>query len=216
MIATTLPYNFISLKTVNKNYSFFLQLVIFHEARGPFIEEFTQCVTHGFYTEKWQEQLYTTLSLVFMFVLPLVILITTYLSTVITISRKSTLIFWICFSCLIEHWFRDYWFDALIFRLLAKPFSLTFSVKPFSLLRLLWRPFHVLSTTHPPTPNHFTLILPLFLAQPFQNYCERIKIRQFYRRFKQVLKNNILFQKRGFFMFKPCKWYFWIFSLPYS
>ncbi|XP_033221124.1 gonadotropin-releasing hormone receptor [Belonocnema kinseyi] len=65
------------------------QFVIFHEAQGPFIEEFTQCVTHGFYTEKWQEQLYTTLSLVFMFVLPLVILITTYVSTVITISRSE-------------------------------------------------------------------------------------------------------------------------------
>ena len=79
----------------NKKCFFFLQFVIFHEAQGPFIEEFTQCVTHGFYTEKWQEQLYTTLSLVFMFILPLVILIATYVSTVITISRKYTMIFWI-------------------------------------------------------------------------------------------------------------------------
>ncbi|XP_015123754.1 gonadotropin-releasing hormone receptor [Diachasma alloeum] len=65
------------------------QLVIFHVSRGPFIEEFTQCVTHGFYTEPWQEQLYTTLSLIFMFILPLAILISTYVSTVITIARSE-------------------------------------------------------------------------------------------------------------------------------
>ncbi|KOB72148.1 Neuropeptide receptor A21, partial [Operophtera brumata] len=50
------------------------QAVIFSEAKGPFVEEFYQCVTHGFYTERWQEQAYTTLSLIFMFLLPLVIL----------------------------------------------------------------------------------------------------------------------------------------------
>ncbi|XP_003705682.2 corazonin receptor [Megachile rotundata] len=65
------------------------QIIIFHVARGPFIEEFTQCVTHGFYTETWQEQLYVSLSLFFMFLLPLAILITTYVSTIITISRSE-------------------------------------------------------------------------------------------------------------------------------
>lgn len=65
------------------------QVAIFHVAQGPFIEEFPQCVTHGFYTEAWQEQLYASFSLFFMFLLPLVILITTYVSTVITISRSQ-------------------------------------------------------------------------------------------------------------------------------
>ncbi|OAD53680.1 Gonadotropin-releasing hormone receptor, partial [Eufriesea mexicana] len=65
------------------------QAIIFHVAEGPFVEEFTQCVTHGFYTEPWQEQLYVSLSLFFMFLLPLAILITTYASTVITISRNE-------------------------------------------------------------------------------------------------------------------------------
>ena len=65
------------------------QIVIFHVAQGPFIEEFTQCVTHGFYTKPWQEQLYTSLSLFSMFLLPLAILITTYVSTVLTISRSE-------------------------------------------------------------------------------------------------------------------------------
>ncbi|XP_011342809.1 gonadotropin-releasing hormone receptor isoform X2 [Ooceraea biroi] len=67
------------------------QVAIFHVAQGPFIEVFTQCVTHGFYTEAWQEQLYASFSLFFMFILPLVILITTYVSTVITISRSQTM-----------------------------------------------------------------------------------------------------------------------------
>ncbi|KAH0539159.1 hypothetical protein KQX54_001473 [Cotesia glomerata] len=64
-------------------------LIIFHVARGPFIEEFSQCVTHGFYTHDWQEQLYTTLSLIFMFILPLTVLVVTYVSTVKTISRSE-------------------------------------------------------------------------------------------------------------------------------
>ncbi|XP_046822038.1 gonadotropin-releasing hormone receptor isoform X1 [Vespa crabro] len=65
------------------------QIVIFHVARGPFVEEFIQCVTHGFYTEPWQEQLYAMFSIFFMFLLPLAILITTYVSTVITISKSE-------------------------------------------------------------------------------------------------------------------------------
>ncbi|XP_011870150.1 PREDICTED: gonadotropin-releasing hormone receptor [Vollenhovia emeryi] len=65
------------------------QIAVFHVSQGPFIEVFTQCVTHGFYTEPWQEQLYASFSLFFMFLLPLAILITTYVSTVITISRSQ-------------------------------------------------------------------------------------------------------------------------------
>ncbi|KAK0180897.1 hypothetical protein PV327_003230 [Microctonus hyperodae] len=66
------------------------QLIIFRVARGPFTEEFMQCVTYGFYTEAWQEQLYTTLTLIFMFILPLIALVVTYVSTVITISHNET------------------------------------------------------------------------------------------------------------------------------
>ncbi|CAG4943978.1 unnamed protein product [Parnassius apollo] len=65
------------------------QAIIFRVARGPFVEEFHQCVTHGFYTERWQEQTYTTLSFVFMFIMPLIILILTYISTVRTIARSK-------------------------------------------------------------------------------------------------------------------------------
>ncbi|XP_014365357.2 gonadotropin-releasing hormone receptor [Papilio machaon] len=65
------------------------QAIIFRVAKGPFIEEFYQCVTHGFYTERWQEQTYTTLSLVFMFIIPLIILMSTYISTVRTIEGSK-------------------------------------------------------------------------------------------------------------------------------
>ncbi|CAB4058902.1 GNRHR [Lepeophtheirus salmonis] len=33
------------------------QIAIFRVSKGPFIEEFYQCVTYGFYTAKWQEQI---------------------------------------------------------------------------------------------------------------------------------------------------------------
>ncbi|KAI5651442.1 7 transmembrane receptor (rhodopsin family) domain-containing protein [Phthorimaea operculella] len=65
------------------------QAIVFSVAKGPFIEDFYQCVTHGFYTERWQEQAYTTLSLIFMFILPLLILISTYVSTVRTIAQSE-------------------------------------------------------------------------------------------------------------------------------
>lgn len=54
------------------------QFFIFHVARGPFVEEFYQCVTHGFYTAVWQEQMYATFTLVFTFLLPLCILFGEY------------------------------------------------------------------------------------------------------------------------------------------
>ncbi|XP_053670080.1 gonadotropin-releasing hormone II receptor [Anopheles nili] len=65
------------------------QWMIFRVAKGPFVEDFYQCVTHGFYTDRWQEQLYTTFTLVFMFIIPLLILIGTYLSTFMTISSSE-------------------------------------------------------------------------------------------------------------------------------
>ncbi|KAM7357395.1 corazonin receptor isoform 1-T3 [Cochliomyia hominivorax] len=65
------------------------QFFIFRVARGPFVEEFYQCVTHGFYTAEWQEQLYATFTLVFTFLLPLCILFGTYMSTFRTISNSE-------------------------------------------------------------------------------------------------------------------------------
>ncbi|KAF8792205.1 Gonadotropin-releasing hormone receptor like protein [Argiope bruennichi] len=65
------------------------QAVIFRVAKGPFIEDFYQCVTYGFYTAAWQEQVYTSFSLLFMFLIPLGILITTYSTTFATIASRT-------------------------------------------------------------------------------------------------------------------------------
>ena len=56
--------------------------------KGPFVEDFYQCVTYGSYTAQWQEQLYSALSLMLMFVIPLVILIVTYSSAIIKLRRE--------------------------------------------------------------------------------------------------------------------------------
>ncbi|XP_050028627.2 uncharacterized protein [Dermacentor andersoni] len=66
------------------------QVFIFRVQRGPFAEEFYQCVTYGFYSAQWQEQLYTSLSLVCMFLLPLATLVTTYICTFYTISVQRS------------------------------------------------------------------------------------------------------------------------------
>lgn len=68
-----------------------LQLFIFRVVRGPFEEEFYQCVTYGSYSAPWQEQLYTVMSLLLMFVLPLATLVATYAATFQTIASKYML-----------------------------------------------------------------------------------------------------------------------------
>lgn len=65
------------------------QLFVFDVVRGPFVEEFYQCVTYGFYTAYWQEQVYTTFTLMCMFVLPLIVLVGTYVATYRTIAGES-------------------------------------------------------------------------------------------------------------------------------
>ena len=57
--------------------------------RGPFVEDFYQCVTFGAYTEPWQEQLYSCLSVLLMYVAPLITMLTAYMLIFATIARKS-------------------------------------------------------------------------------------------------------------------------------
>ena len=66
------------------------QLYIFRVERGPFREDFYQCVTYGAYTARWQEQLYSSLSVLLMFLIPLVTLVTAYALILRTVMRKST------------------------------------------------------------------------------------------------------------------------------
>ncbi|XP_059486435.1 gonadotropin-releasing hormone receptor [Neocloeon triangulifer] len=99
-VAVRYPMNCLTTKTCNRYVACAWalsaicsapQFFIFRVVRGPFIEDFYQCVTHGFYTEKWQEQMYTMISFVLMFVLPLSVLVCTYFSTVFTIARSERL-----------------------------------------------------------------------------------------------------------------------------
>lgn len=71
-----------------RSYVCVFQVLIFRVARGPFEEEFYQCVTYGFYTAPWQEQLYALVSLLLMFILPLITLVITYTATFRTIASE--------------------------------------------------------------------------------------------------------------------------------
>ena len=57
--------------------------------RAPFEEEFIQCVTFGAYNEPWQEPLYSCLSVLLMFFVPLVIMVVAYMLIFCTIAKKS-------------------------------------------------------------------------------------------------------------------------------
>ena len=65
------------------------QTYIFNVQRAPFRDDFYQCVTFGAYTADWQEQVYSTLSVLLMYLLPLLAMVTAYLLIFTTIARKS-------------------------------------------------------------------------------------------------------------------------------
>lgn len=119
------------------------QWMIFRVAKGPFLEDFYQCVTHGFYSDRWQEQLYTTFTLVFMFIIPLLILIGTYLSTFRTIS-SSEKIFRIETSAVDRSYYRrsDTNRQRLIHK--AKMKSLRISVVIVVVFIVCWTPYYIM------------------------------------------------------------------------
>ncbi|GAB0094241.1 gonadotropin-releasing hormone receptor [Sergentomyia squamirostris] len=67
------------------------QFFIFSVQRGPFLEDFYQCVTHGAYDAFWQEQIYTTSTLILMFIIPLCLLVITYLASFREIALNEQL-----------------------------------------------------------------------------------------------------------------------------
>ncbi|CAB3244711.1 unnamed protein product [Arctia plantaginis] len=118
------------------------QIIIFNVVRGPFIEEFSQCVTHGFYTEPWQEPTYTTLTFLFMFILPLVILVSTYVSTVRTIAHSEKLFQPEVGRLEKKHFTPDMNRRRLINR--AKMKSLRMSVVIVAAFLIWWTPYYVM------------------------------------------------------------------------
>jgi gonadotropin-releasing hormone receptor len=67
---------------------FSLKFYIFRVVKGPFLEEFYQCVTYGAYTAEWQAQLYGVASFLLSFMVPLSSLVVTYTCTFVSISSE--------------------------------------------------------------------------------------------------------------------------------
>lgn len=55
-----------------------LQTFVFHLAEHPDHKNFFQCVNFGFFEYDWQEKLYTTISIFFLYGLPLIAIIVCY------------------------------------------------------------------------------------------------------------------------------------------
>ncbi|KAM9854768.1 gonadotropin releasing hormone receptor 4 [Aulostomus maculatus] len=64
------------------------QMFIFHNVTITVPENFTQCTTHGSFVHHWQETLYNMFTFVFLFLLPLVIMIFCYTRILIEISSR--------------------------------------------------------------------------------------------------------------------------------
>nr|XP_033191542.1 gonadotropin-releasing hormone receptor isoform X1 [Bombus vancouverensis nearcticus] len=118
------------------------QIFIFHVVQGPFIEDFKQCVTYGFYTEPWQEQLYGSFVLFFMFLLPLAILVVTYVSTVITISRSERIFKLKLTNNIIRHVNGNTNRRKLMHRAKAK--SLRISIVIITAFIIWWTPYYTM------------------------------------------------------------------------
>ncbi|XP_051876634.1 gonadotropin-releasing hormone II receptor-like [Pristis pectinata] len=67
------------------------QLFLFHTVSISVPAPFTQCVTHGSFKEPWQEKVYFFFTFLWLFLLPLIIMVFCYASILITITRKMTL-----------------------------------------------------------------------------------------------------------------------------
>nr|XP_055066518.1 gonadotropin releasing hormone receptor 2 [Misgurnus anguillicaudatus] len=64
------------------------QVFIFHIVVIDFPEQFIQCTTHGSFSSRWQETLYNMLTFTFLFLIPLLIMISCYTRILFEISKK--------------------------------------------------------------------------------------------------------------------------------
>lgn len=118
------------------------QLLIFDVRTGPFVEPFQQCVTYGFYTAQWQEQLYTMVTLLLMFIGPLIVLVTTYAATFKSIAASQLM-----FASGLEEMDQSQALrrQAIINR--AKIKSLRISVVIVSAFIVCWSPYYIMLIT---------------------------------------------------------------------
>lgn len=66
---------------------FLLQLFIFRTVKAE-SEDFTQCVTHGSFHERWQETAYNMFHFVTLYVIPLLVMSCCYTCILIEINRQ--------------------------------------------------------------------------------------------------------------------------------
>ncbi|XP_061077884.1 gonadotropin releasing hormone receptor 4 [Conger conger] len=66
------------------------QMFLFHNVTVTVPDNFTQCSTHGSFTEHWQETVYNMFTFVCLFLLPLAIMISCYTRILIEISKRMT------------------------------------------------------------------------------------------------------------------------------
>nr|ADL14591.1 gonadotropin releasing hormone receptor 2 [Petromyzon marinus] len=64
------------------------QLFLFHVARAPSAESFTQCVTHGSFPRRWHEVCYLMFTFSCLYLLPLVVMLASYGHILLQISRR--------------------------------------------------------------------------------------------------------------------------------
>lgn len=65
------------------------QAIIFHVETHPNVTHYQQCVTYNFFKNEFQEVLYSFMGMLFMYALPLVIIIYCYASIYIELYKKS-------------------------------------------------------------------------------------------------------------------------------
>ncbi|XP_031632169.1 gonadotropin-releasing hormone receptor isoform X2 [Contarinia nasturtii] len=65
------------------------QAIIFHVESHPNVTHYKQCVTYNFFDDKFHEVIYSFLGMIFMYALPLIIIIFCYASIYIELYKKS-------------------------------------------------------------------------------------------------------------------------------
>ena len=63
-------------------------MVIFSISYGPFEADFEQCVTYGVFTEPWMMAAYSVFNVITNFVIPLIILVVSYTSSLRRLRRE--------------------------------------------------------------------------------------------------------------------------------
>ena len=63
-------------------------MYIFRVDKGPFVEEFWQCVTYGAFPSPSSEMVYSVVTLLLLFVIPFIVLIITYSSAMERLRSK--------------------------------------------------------------------------------------------------------------------------------